>query len=123
MSVYNIDRKAYLATRTEIANTFWKRFKGLLGRREFPLGSAMVIRPCNSVHTVAMRFSIDVIFIDRECRIIRMIHQMRPNRFSPIIRKAAAVVELPAGTLKTSSTKMGDRVKVEVSPLSVSVME
>ncbi|MHB1125744.1 MAG: DUF192 domain-containing protein [Bacillota bacterium] len=110
--LYNINQDSCLASRVELALTFVKRLVGLLGRRELADGSAMYISPCNSVHTVAMRFPIDVMFIDSNYQVIKIMHHMRPNQFSPIIRKAVAVVELPAGTLKASGTKIGDLIKV-----------
>lgn len=91
----------------EIANNFYTRFKGWMGRNLQP-GSALLISPCSSVHTCFMRQSIDVLFIDHNGVVIRVIEDMRPWRFSPLIRGAAGVIELPSGQAAAAGLAEGE---------------
>ena len=66
MMLINTATEAVVAQQVELASTFGQRLRGLMGRREMPPGSAMLLYPCNAVHTCFMRFPIDIIFLDRE---------------------------------------------------------
>ena len=83
------------------------RRTGLLRHKAFPEGSAMLIAPTNAIHTFFMRFPIDVAFVTREGRIVKVSHSIRPWRIA-IAPRAFAVVELPSGTLGRCDTVMGD---------------
>lgn len=80
------------------ASTFWQRFKGLLGKKNWPRNQALLIRPCNSVHTVGMRFPISVIFLARDYRVLKVVPCLKPWQFA-YCRKAYCVLELAAGVL------------------------
>ena len=88
------------------------RRKGLLGRDSLPEGTALVIAPSNAVHTFFMRFAIDVAFVTREGRIVKIRAAVRPWRITGALR-AFAVVELPAGALAISNTVAGDVLAVK----------
>lgn len=81
----------------ERADRFLERLFGLLGRRSLAADHALWIAPCGSVHTVGMRFPIDVVFVSRDGHVLRIVAAMRPGRFA-ICRGARSVVELAAGT-------------------------
>lgn len=94
-----------------IAETFFKRFRGLMGVKSIPQNSGLMIKPCNSVHCFFMNFSIDVVFLDKEDRIIDIMENMEPRNISPIIWDANYVIE--ANALKfTGNIRIGDKVKV-----------
>ena len=97
-----------LADRIERATTVLSRLRGLLGRDHLPEGSALVIEPCTSIHTLFMRFAIDAVFLDRGGRVVRAIGSMRPWRMTRVYPSAALVVELPAGTLARFGVREGD---------------
>jgi uncharacterized membrane protein (UPF0127 family) len=65
MEVFNTTRGVVLVQDVEVAFDFWKRFKGLLGRRSFPVGAGLLLKPCNSVHSCFMAFPFDVLFLIR----------------------------------------------------------
>ena len=88
------------------------RMKGLLGRRELKSGEAMVLSPCNSIHTFFMQFPIDVLFLDKNRRIIRIIPSLKPFRLSGLYFNAASAVELPAGAAKDKAS-IGDLLSFE----------
>lgn len=97
----------------ETASSAGARLKGLLGRAALPEGEALLIAPCTSIHTLFMRFPIDVLFVDRRGRVVRAIERMAPWRATRLYLSAQWVAELPAGTLARSGTREGDEVALE----------
>jgi uncharacterized protein len=100
-----------LADRLEIANTFWTRFCGLMLRRSLAQGQALWIRPSNGVHTFWMRFAIDVIFLDREMRVVKLVENLRPFRLTMPKGTARSVIELPAHTIAQAGVRLGDQLR------------
>jgi uncharacterized membrane protein (UPF0127 family) len=76
-----------------------------------PEGSALIIAPSNAVHTIGMRFSIDIAFVRRDGSIVKMYKALRPWRMAAAFR-AFAVVELAAGALDAAGTIAGDTLVV-----------
>jgi uncharacterized membrane protein (UPF0127 family) len=83
------------------------RRRGLLGRDGMAPGEALIIAPTNAIHTFFMRFAIDVAFVRRDGRIVKVRRAMGPWRIALALR-AYAVVEMPAGAFASSSTGEGD---------------
>lgn len=106
--VRNVSRNRVLGRAVRKADSFWLRLRGLMFRRPLAEGEGLWIEPCNAVHTHFMRFPIDVIFLDRQHVVVHVIPAMAPWRFSPVIRQAMAVLELPAGA--SQGTAPGDRL-------------
>jgi len=96
-----------VAARVEEADGFLRRGLGLMFRRELPAGHGLAITPCNSIHMFFMRFPLDVAFVDREWRVVRAYHGIRPWRVSRIVRGARTAFELPAGTLAAAGVEKG----------------
>ncbi|MED5370979.1 MAG: DUF192 domain-containing protein [Myxococcota bacterium] len=92
----NLQTGAVLATSALHATGFFERMRGLLGRAPLQPGQGMVIEPCNSVHTWFMGYALDLLFLDRDRRVLRVIPALPPWRMSPIVRGAHSVIELPA---------------------------
>jgi uncharacterized membrane protein (UPF0127 family) len=93
----------------EVADTVRARARGLLGRDG--IDGAVLLRPARSVHTFKMRFPIDVAFVDRELRVIRML-TVRPNRITPPMWRARAVIEAEAGAFGTWGLRLSDQLEV-----------
>lgn len=108
MKIVNLSSEKILAGNALMANTFWSRLKGLLGRNTLPPEEALILQPCSSVHTCFMKFSIDVVFLDQQGQVVKSHENLPPWRFTPIVRNATTVVELPAGTIKAGDVKSGD---------------
>ncbi|WP_224982582.1 DUF192 domain-containing protein [Geomonas agri] len=112
MTAVDLDTGKVLAREVDLADSFFARLKGLLGRRELPAGRGLWIRPCSSVHTFGMRFTIDVLFMDRDMRVVAVAKTLRPNRVSPFCSRAYSVLELPAGVLDADVTAVGNRIEI-----------
>ncbi len=105
----NATRAVALATELEVARSLSARTRGLLGRRALPPGYGMLIDPCPSVHTWFMSIPIDVIFLDRENRVVGLRRNMKPFRMAGAWR-GARTLELPVGTIAATGTSVGDSV-------------
>ena len=97
--------------RCRVADRPLARMRGLLGRRELPPGEGVLLRPAASVHTWFMRFPIDVVFLDRELRVLKVVPQLAPWRVASG-RGARAVLELAAGECERRGIRPGDRLVV-----------
>jgi uncharacterized membrane protein (UPF0127 family) len=109
-----------LAARLERPRTFVGRGLGLMFRRTLPAGTGMWIAPCNGIHTFFMRFPIDVVFMDRRQRVVRVRPALRSWRMVPLVLRAHSVVELPAGTLEGVPLPPGEQLAVEHAPKGIS---
>jgi len=115
MRLINQTQNTVLAEDIFIADTVLKRVKGLLGKKEFLPGEALIIKPCNSVHTFFMNFPIDLLFVDNNYRIIKAMPGLVPNRISCIFWKSHVVIELPCGILKLTKTHDKDQLRLDKS--------
>ena len=101
--------RTVIARRVELALTRRARNAGLLGRASFDAAAALVLAPCLSIHTVGMQFPIDVVFVSRDGRALRIIHRLKPWRAAVSVR-ASAVIELAGGTLDGRDIRVGDQL-------------
>jgi len=99
MIAYDRTQRRLLASKVLKADTALSRMRGLLGRGRLEPGEALWIAPCAMIHTFFMRFSLDVVFLDAELRVLRVIERLRPWRVSPWVPWARSVLELEAGAL------------------------
>ena len=93
----------------EVAESFGSRLKGLLGRDG--LDGALVLRPARSVHTIGMRFPIDVAYCDRELRVLSVCTMHRHRLGAPRLR-ARVVIEAEAGAFDRWGLRPGDQLEV-----------
>ena len=112
MRLINKTKNSILAEDVSMANTLFSRIKGLLGRENLLPKQGIILEPCNSIHTFFMRFTIDVIFVDKNNKIIKTLSRFAPNRISPIYWHSQKVIELPAGTLDASQTQILDQLEL-----------
>lgn len=111
VKVLNASRGGLLAERAAVANTPSSRRRGLLGTEMLEEGDGLLITPCRQVHTLGMRYPIDLVFLDVEGRVVKTVRGLRPWRLSPFVLRARAVLEVPAGTVEGSGTAPGDRLR------------
>jgi uncharacterized membrane protein (UPF0127 family) len=100
-----------VAETVEFALSRSARRRGLLGRDSLAAGHGMLIAPCSSVHTWFMRFPIDVIFVTRDGRVVKICRGVGPWRMV-MGRGAYATVELPVGAIDRSATAVGHRLEL-----------
>jgi len=111
---FNRTRTTYLATDLAIASTHWSRFRGLMATdsSRFTRGQGLWINPSRGIHTFAMRFPIDAVYLDRDRIVIHIEEALKPWRLAAVRIQAASVLELPAGTVRDSQTAQGDQVDI-----------
>ncbi|TYQ17662.1 UNVERIFIED_CONTAM: hypothetical protein Cloal_0020 [Acetivibrio alkalicellulosi] len=110
MIVKNISKNTILASNCKVANTFFKRFLGLMFKKYLPLGQGLLITPCNSIHMFFMKFPLDIVFIDKGQTVVYTIENITPWKCSKIIKTSYSVLELPVGTIKNTQTTVGDKI-------------
>jgi uncharacterized protein len=115
--VTNARNQQLLATEVRLANTYFKRLFGLMGKPGLPTGAGLWIVPCNSIHSALMRFEFDAVFVDKDNQVLHLIHRMKPWGLSPMIKGAKAVLELPGGTLAALDIQPGDPLRLEPTVL------
>jgi uncharacterized protein len=99
-----------LGERIAIADRWWCRLRGLLGRPGLDPGEGLLLRPCRAVHMLGMRFPLDVAFLDRSGTVVAAYPNLPPGGRTSWHRQADGALELPAGTLAASGTREGDRI-------------
>ncbi|HVP50073.1 MAG TPA: DUF192 domain-containing protein [Candidatus Bathyarchaeia archaeon] len=110
--VLNTSNGSLLGQFVAVADTMLSRIVGLLGRARLEVGEGMLIIPSQAVHTLAMRFPIDVLFLDRKWRVIHVQPELAPNRVTGLHCKARCVLELPAGVIAATATSVGDEILI-----------
>jgi uncharacterized membrane protein (UPF0127 family) len=100
---------ALVAAVLETAFDSAARRRGLLGRDDLADGCALVLAPCNAIHTWRMRFPIDVLFVDRDGRITKIVERLGAWRVAASF-SAFATIELRAGAIDGRNVTVGDRL-------------
>ena len=121
MYAFNHTRQTFLATQLRVAQSHWSRFRGLMctDSGSFLKGCGMWLVPSRGVHSFAMRFPIDVLYLNREKTVVHLEQNLKPWRVAPVRLNAASVLELPANTLYETQTAIGDRI--EIAPVEASL--
>jgi uncharacterized membrane protein (UPF0127 family) len=113
MRIENQTRGQPLITHGELAESFWTRLRGLMGRSSLREGGGLVLKGDKSIHTFCMKFPIDVVYADRTWQVVLLDPAMSPNRIGPIVPRAAYILELPAGVIQVTETAVGDQLIVQ----------
>jgi len=114
IAAVNRTRGICLAENVRVARTHWTRLRGLIGTHKsaFQPGQALWIVPCRGVHTLAMHYPLDVIYLDRSGFVVDLQAGVKPWRFGPVHLRAASVLELPSGVIQRSGTVIGDQIEI-----------
>ena len=99
-----------LATHLRVADNMISRMRGLLGYPEPQPGSGLLLVPCNGVHMFGMGYALDVVFLDRNHRVVRIVECLQPQHMVPWVRHAHQALELPTGTVQSTDTRVGDAI-------------
>ena len=111
MIVQNADRDSVLGTAVEVAETSARRAKGLLGRDHLAAGEGLLFKHCSSLHTFFMRFAIDIAYVARDGRVLKIAHSVPPFRICVAPLRAHYALELPSGSLASSNTRVKDMLR------------
>jgi len=111
--VLNATKGTVLGDSVAVADTSLRRMAGLLGRTGLEPGTGMLITPSQAVHTVGMRFPIDIVFVDRNGRVVHTQSALPPNRVTGLHWRARCVLELPSGAIAQTGTVVGDELLIE----------
>jgi uncharacterized membrane protein (UPF0127 family) len=114
MPVTNLSKKSWLATKVRKADSFLTRLVGLLKRTNLGPEEALWLMPSKGIHTIGMKFPIDVVFLDKDNVVLGIISGLVPYRITGVRLKGHSVLELPKGTLKKSRTEVGDQLEISL---------
>jgi uncharacterized membrane protein (UPF0127 family)/CheY-like chemotaxis protein len=109
--ILNLTRGTVVCEHGIIADRALRRLRGLLGRASLAAGEALLLQPAPSIHTAFMRFPIDVIFLDRDLLVVKVVQTLVPWRMASA-RRAHAALELAAGEAAARGIEIGDRLAV-----------
>ena len=111
IEVRNASTGLPVAVNAEVARGPVRRGLGLIGRRGWPRSDGLVLEHCNSIHCFFMRMPIDVLYVDKRGHVVKALPAVNPWRIGPISFKTDWVLELPAGTIERTGTRVGDRLE------------
>jgi len=100
-----------LCENLKVADDFISRLIGLMFKKDMYGFDGLLIKQCNSIHTFFMRYAIDIIFLDKEYKVVKVIEDIKPWRATLMYFKASQVLELKSGTLK-SRIKKDDQLEM-----------
>ena len=92
---------------------FVSKFRGLLGTDGIAPGQGCWLEGASSVHMFGMRYALDIVFLDRDSRIVRLVPGLRPWAISPLVPSARAVLEIAAGRAGELGWKTGQALVFE----------
>lgn len=112
--VYSIVNKltgTTISNQAKIADNFILRLRGLMFQKEIESGQALIFPKAPAIHTCFMRFPIDIVFLDKQNKVIKIFEAVRPWRmvYCP---HSALVIELPAQRAAQRSLKLGDSLEI-----------
>jgi uncharacterized membrane protein (UPF0127 family) len=107
------EKAVTVGSRIGLADTSLSRLFGLLGKRSLDPGCGILIRPSSGVHTFGMTFSIDVVALDPDLRVLKTWRRLPPFRVTTISLKTHSVLELAAGQIDQCGIEPGDQLAIE----------
>lgn len=110
--IVNQSKGTVVAEEVQVADGVWSRFLGLMGRKSLPQGAGLLLKPSSSIHTMFMRFPIDVVFLDRSLRVVKVVAEMKPYRATLAFGGAHSALELNAGSA-AGKVEVGDQLALE----------
>ena len=112
VEAWNESRGTFLAGSVMLADSWWTRLRGMMGRPEPAEDEGMLLVPCRSVHMYWMKYPLDVAFLAPDGRVVAVYHGLEPSRRSKWHGDAERALELKAGRLAATQTEVGDRIEL-----------
>ena len=114
MKLVNLDNDCIIAEHIHVADRFLNRLKGLMFTDSLPSDCGLHLRPCRGIHTFFMQFNIDVLHLDSRYQVVGIEENLQPGQRGKIFPQTEEIVELSAGRVKETGTKIGHRVKFQM---------
>jgi len=108
--IRNLRTGKIVADQVFIAESFWTRFCGLLGRSFLAPGQGLWLQPCQQVHMLGMKFPLSIWYLDKTGHVCALIDDLQPWKISPSIKNAISIIEFPVGWGKVTNTLLGDHL-------------
>ena len=108
---------AVLIPDMDVTASFLERFRGLMFTQSIPDGYGLLIRPCNQIHMMNMKFPLDVIYLSEDGTVLHIDENIRPWKIGKTVKQAVGVVEVNAGTCARLGVETGDILTVEKSKM------
>lgn len=108
MAVLQRENGRLVAVDLRFATNMINRARGLLGTNRLSPGSGLVIEPARQVHTIGMRYPIDVVFVAEDWTAVHIVQTMKPWRVTRWVRRSRRAVELPAGA--SADMEVGEKL-------------
>jgi uncharacterized protein len=112
VQVVNQTRGTLIGDEIKVADSSLSRMVGLLGKGGLNAGEGLWIMPSSGVHTVGMKFSIDVIGLDRDLKVIKLWSRLAPFRVTSVSLRLQSVIELPPGRIDECQVSVGDQLQI-----------
>lgn len=109
---FNKTRESFLSLNVGIADTHLARLRGLVGYLRLKSDEGIWVTPSQGVHTIGVFFSIDLIYLDADHRVIHLVESFGSFRIGPIRKNCCSVLELPPRTIYSSQTQVGDELLI-----------
>lgn len=109
---FNVPRQSFINLGVRLADTPLSRLRGLLGKTRLRSDEGVWVVPSHGIHTIGLMFPIDVIYLDAQFQVIHLVEHLGRFHIAPVLLKAASVLQLPAGSIASSGTQVGDQVLV-----------
>lgn len=103
---------AVITANAEIADSFFRRFMGLMFRKSIPEDYALCIMPCNQIHMLNMRFAIDAVYLDSEGKVIKVDGNVQPGKICKTVREAKCVIEINASAAEKFGIRTDDVIEI-----------
>jgi uncharacterized membrane protein (UPF0127 family) len=111
--VLDSTRGSVVGDQVRVADGVWSRFIGLLGSSSLAPGDGLLLYPSQGVHTLGMRFAIDVVFLSDDFRVVALRECLKPFRLTSLYSRSSSVLELPVGTIRSCRIEMDDQLVIE----------
>jgi len=109
---YNVTRQSFINLGVMVADTLLARLRGLMGKMRLRSDEGLWVMPSRGIHTFGLMFSIDVIHLDNQMRVVHLVENLGPLRIAPLRLHSESVLELPAGSISGSGTQVGDQLLI-----------
>ncbi len=109
--VLNKTKDTVVVEEVTLATSMWARFWGLMGKKNLPAGHGLLIDPCSSIHMFFMRFPLDVVFLDKDGRVTKVVKEIKPWRMA-LGGGGKKALEIAPGTASAANVEPGDELTV-----------